>query len=72
MAYPPVVILLELQDAKIWLWVNNTVIRTWRAKHTGVAGAPLELADNIKSAFEAIEIDCVIEFGDGFEAFRDA
>lgn len=62
-----VVILLEIQDSTIYLWVDSHQVKTWKRKYTGIAGAPLEMARLLESVFSALHIPCILEFGDGFE-----
>ena len=66
-----ITILLEIQDKKIYLWVNHECIKEWKRKYTCTAGAPLELARHIESAFAVANVPAQIEFGDGFEDLRD-
>jgi hypothetical protein len=66
-----VIILLEVQNSEIRLWVGPELLKTWRAKHTGIAGAPMVFANVIEAAFLAVNVPCEIEFGDGFEEFKN-
>lgn len=66
-----VIILLEIQGAKILLWVNCECIKTWRRGHTNLAGAPLELARHIEASFAVAHVPALIQYGDGFEEIAE-
>ncbi len=70
---PPAVvtILIEIQDKKVFLWIDTLLLGEWNAKYTAPSGKPLEIARYIESAFVAVHVPSRIEFGEGLEELKE-